>query len=126
MASRHEHGEDYERKHHVTGDPAKTGDSVAVDSSEADGVFRPRSADEENLEAGPVSENDPNYYEAERKLYPDSGAEDDENWETVTATDDRPGHAGSEGHTSRVRRNRNDDSTGRRGETGQRNSSDDE
>jgi len=45
----------------------KTGDSVAVDTDGGPSVFNPRSADEENLAAGPKSPTDPNYLEALRK-----------------------------------------------------------
>jgi hypothetical protein len=45
----------------------KTGGSAAVDTDGGPSVFNPRSADEENLAAGPKSPTDPNYLEALRK-----------------------------------------------------------
>jgi hypothetical protein len=58
----------------VTAEPgsaqyAKTGGAYAVDTDRVKGPgdFYPRSADEENLAAGPVSPSDPNYLEALRK-----------------------------------------------------------
>lgn len=47
----------------------KTGDARAVDTQRVKGPgdFYPRSADEENLAAGPKSPTDPNYLEALRK-----------------------------------------------------------
>lgn len=58
----------------VTAEPgseqySKTGSAYAVDTDRVKGPgdFHPRSADEENLAAGPVSPTDPNYLEALRK-----------------------------------------------------------
>lgn len=52
----------------------KTGDAPAVDTQRVEGsdsYFQPASADEYNL-AHRVSENDPNYVEAARKLDPEA------------------------------------------------------